>query len=186
MPGCKALTDAEIQLTLNRLPNLRDRCFFIIALRTGFRVSELLSIRVCDILEYGNIRTHLTVTRRNMKGSKASRTVKLHNDAICAIRLLVDTQGLTLSDPLFKSRLGCSISRIQAYRILKRAFHAAQISGKTGTHSCRKTFATKVYDASGNDIRVTQHALGHRSLNSTASYLAVEQDDIDDIISQIS
>ena len=45
----------------------------------------------------------------------------------------------------------------------------------------RKTFAHQVYSIT-NDIFKTATALGHSSVSSTQSYLAIDQEDIDQAI----
>lgn len=185
MPGCKPLTDSEIAESLSQLHSTRDKCLFILGLRTGFRISELLSIKVSQVLQYGEIVTHITVNRSNMKGSKSSRTVALHNDARTAIKEHIDREVLSNDDFLFKGRLGSSIKRWQAWNILKRAFNRAEITGRTGTHSMRKSFAVNVYSASNKDLVKTQKAMGHKSMNSTVSYLDVDQPEIDDLITKL-
>jgi integrase len=56
------------------------------------------------------------------------------------------------------------------------------LTGQTGTHTTRKTFATKVYEKTGHDLHATQHALGHQSPASTAAYLAVDEAAVDAVI----
>jgi integrase len=51
-----------------------------------------------------------------------------------------------------------------------------------GCHGMRKTFGQKVYQATGHDLRATQHAMGHKSPASTAAYLAVDEQAVDAII----
>ena len=75
--------------------------------------------------------------------------------------------------PLFPSRkFGSALSRSQAHRILERAFQQAGLNGKLATHSLRKTFAQRIYDASG-DIFLVKEMLGHKSVETTKQYLGV-------------
>jgi len=85
---------------------------------------------------------------------------------------------------IFRSRKGGNrpITRVQAYRILREACDACELTGKLGTHSMRKTFANKVYDALDNDLVKTQRALGHRNVNSTVQYLSFREEEIDEAI----
>lgn len=85
---------------------------------------------------------------------------------------------------LFKSREGGNraLSRTMAWIMLDEAYAACGLDGKLGTHSMRKTFAERVHEKLGRDIFKTQKALGHKSLNSTASYLSVAQQEIDEAI----
>lgn len=47
-----------------------------------------------------------------------------------------------------------------------------------GTHALWKTFANKVYTRLQHDLVKTQHALGHRNINSTVSYLSFCEEDV--------
>jgi integrase len=46
------MTDAEIVQVSSQL-GARDRAFFVLGVRTGFRVSELLSLRIADVVNAG-------------------------------------------------------------------------------------------------------------------------------------
>jgi integrase len=52
---------------------------------------------------------------------------------------------------------------------------------RVSTHSLRKTFATRVHDFTGSVVAVSR-ALGHRSLEVTAAYLDLEQQQVDDAV----
>lgn len=56
----------------------------------------------------------------------------------------------------------------------------ARITRALGTnpHSLRHRAGTTVYRGTGNNLRVTQVFLGHRSANTTAIYVHVERDDL--------
>lgn len=187
MKGCRAITDIEIELVKKELKNPRDYAIFILGLKCGFRVSELLSIKVSDVIQFNSIVSHLTVSRKNMKGKHSSRTTILHPEAKSAILELINAEHLESEHYLFQSRKGINqpIKRGQAWTILKTAFRMCQLQGKVATHSLRKSFAARVYEATNKDIVKTQHALGHKSLSSTSSYLDASSDEIDNAILSI-
>ena len=88
--------------------------------------------------------------------------------------------------PLFPSRKGDkSISRAQAHRIIAEAAAVNELGGKVSTHSMRKSFAARVYDALDGDLLKTQKALGHASVNSTAQYLSFQQEEVDSAVMAI-
>ena len=185
MKGARPLTDAEVKTIAARL-SIRDRALFMLGVRSGFRVSELLSVRVQDVLDpAGAILDRVYVERRNMKGRTCGRAVVLHPEArvalsawICELR---EAAALHQEAPLFVSRKGesKSIGRVQAWRVLRLAYAAAGIAGKLGTHAMRKTFASRVYELLGHDLVKTQRALGHASINSTVAYLSFAESDIE-------
>lgn len=166
----RPLTEPEASLVLSHLTCLRDRALFVVALRTGYRVSELLSLTIDDVTQYGRIRDTVAVKRRHMKGKGQGRSVVLHPEAKAILAEYVAT-GVT--GRLF------AMTRQHAHRLLRRACEAAQIEGKVSMHSFRKAFGQRVYQATGNNIVAAQRALGHLSLSSTTAYLSVGQDEVD-------
>ncbi len=199
MKGCMPLTDEEVEEIANSFTGIyfsRDRAWFILGCRTGFRISEILSLQLGDVYQCGRLVDRVTVQRRNMKKKTESRTVLLHPMAKEALRVWIkELLNYGFSDSgtyLFRSKRGnAPISRSHAWRILKRAVKANDITGKTGTHSMRKTFANNVYNhflaemnqgKAVDPLRMTGKALGHRNINNTDKYLSFLESDIEEAI----
>lgn len=172
MSGCRALTPTEIQLVISKLANPRDRALFILGVKSGFRISELLSLQVKDVFNGLRVLDLVRVTRRNTKGSITSRTVPLHAEARKALlEICLHRQG---DLPLFQSRNGANqpISRFMAHKLLKDAYAAAGLSGPgLACHTMRKSFAEKVYAGLQFDLLATSAALGHKDIRNTVRYL---------------
>ncbi len=157
-------------------------------LRTGFRIQELLSLKVGDVCQNGGYSERISVARQNMKKKTEGRTVILHPEARTALRALIEelaAKGHSSPETyVFRSRQGgnAAMDRKSAWTMLKKAYAACGLTGKLGTHSMRKTFAKKVHEKLGRDLMKTQKALGHRSVNSTVSYLSIGEEEIDDAI----
>jgi site-specific recombinase XerD len=199
MRGCRPLTDAEVSLVAKSFSGTygtRNKALFVVGHRTGFRISELLSLTVGDVWQHGKIVDHLTVRRRHMKGGKtgktSSRTVALHPEARAALSVWLEMLTKMLKGildpmtPVFCSRvrdkatgLRRHISREQAWRILKEAFTSNEFTGKLGTHVMRKTFCNRMYDKLNHDLVKTQRAIGHANVNSTVQYLSFREEEID-------
>jgi integrase len=177
----------EVRNVVERLTGAskRDTALFLLGIKSGFRISELLSLKVGDLLQAGRMVERVTVARRNMKKRVEGRTVLLHPEAKEALaewfQELAAEEKLTAETFVFLSRKGDNrpVTRVHAWRVLHQAFTDTDLGGKLGTHSMRKTFANKVYDALGHDLIKTQRALGHRNINSTACYLSFREEDID-------
>jgi site-specific recombinase XerD len=191
MSGCRALTDEEIVLVRRSFGGefaRRDEALFMLGVKAGFRISELIAIRVKDVVQYGKIADRVEVSRQHMKGKQHSRSVPIHADAreslarwlpILQARLEGVLPGET---PVFCSRVKdtqTGLPREQGWRILKEAFDTNELSGKLATHSLRKTFAVHVHAAYDGDLRKTQRALGHHNINSTLHYLALDEAEVD-------
>ena len=70
-----------------------------------------------------------------------------------------------------------AISRQQAHDLLKALFAKIGEFGNVSTHTLRKKFAARIYEQTGK-LEIVQIALGHKSINSTISYLAFGNDDL--------
>lgn len=179
MPGCRALSHTEIQLVTAQLTNARDKALFVLGVRSGFRISELLSLQVKDVFANGRVLDIARVARRNTKGSMSSRTIPLHAEARQALlEICIGRDGAL---PLFQSRNGeaKAISRFMAHKILKAAYESAGLTGPgLACHTMRKSFAEKVYAALNYDLLATSAALSHRDIRNTVRYLEPNRDKI--------
>jgi integrase len=198
MKGCRPLSHEEVQVIGKSFGGtfaMRNRALFIVGHRTGFRISELLSLRVGDVQQHGKIVDHVTVQRKHMKKKTEGRTVPFHPEARAALSVWLEVLQKMLKGtldpqtPVFCSRvrdtatgLRRAISREQAWRILKEAFASNEFTGKLGTHAMRKTFATRMYEKLNRDLVKVQRAMGHRNINSTVAYLSCREEDIADAI----
>lgn len=185
MLGCKPFTDTELDALLASIDSPRDRLMVILGVKTGFRISELLSIKIQDILENGQLKSSITVARSKMKGKYSSRSVPISESLTHALQSYLKEVPEN-QEYLFQSRkFQGKLTRVQGYRIIHNAAQKAGLTGKIGSHSLRKTLAKKIYEASGKDLVMTQKALGHKNINSTISYLQIGQEQVDNLFKGI-
>jgi len=187
MRGMRAITREEVKRVLKDTFSLREKALLTIGFSTGFRISELLSIRIKDVLVFVGpgqrmVSTgSLTVKASNTKTGQG-RTMKLNslarNASLAFAKELLEN-GSTKDAPLFQSRKRDAygepkaISRQRAWEILKQLFNAVEILGNVGTHSLRKTFAMNIYNFT-KSIEMVRSALGHASLDTTYRYLDLD------------
>lgn len=171
---CKPLSQHEVTKILAELRTTRDKTLFVLAVYSGLRISELLSLKVSAVRQHGEIRNSVSVQRRNVKGKRESRTVALHKEAKRFLESYIS--GLHDDSKLF------SLTRQHAWRMIKQAAERALISGNVSTGSARKAFARRVYELLNRDIKGLQLALGHKSLSSTGYYLESDQQAIDSAV----
>jgi integrase len=192
MPGCRPLRPeeiAEVRQSFGGRYQWRDRALFLVGLYTGFRITELLSIRWHDCVRQGQVTAALSVERRHMKQKHRGRTVALHPEARAALaRWYADDQPATGALYVFRSRKGANrpLRRQTAWQILMDAYTSCGMSGRLGTHSLRKTFALAVHEQLGRDLYRTQQALGHANIGSTIHYLPVAEAEIQQAIVSVS
>ncbi|MDR1579123.1 MAG: site-specific integrase [Synergistaceae bacterium] len=167
---------AEMKEVLKSV-NGRDELLFVMGINTALRISDLLSIRIGDVLD-GEGKISETISMKERKTGKTKRfplnaTVKEAISEHLAKRL-----GFTLSEPLFLSRKGGALSRSQAWRILKTAGKTIGI-GNIGTHSLRKTFGYQVYKKTAGDLGLVQKLMNHSTSKVTLRYIGIDREVID-------
>jgi len=184
MKGCRPLEDNQINKILKLVDNLRDRLLIMTGINTGFRISELLSLKICDVINPDNSPVdNIIVAAKNTK-TKVGRSQAISKQtgielARYARKLL--EKGFNRNAPLFISRNKGhgikEISRQMADIILKRAFNLIGLFRGYASHTLRKTFARIMYRVL-KKIELVQIALGHKTITSTMSYLSFENKDI--------
>lgn len=162
------MTEEEVE-QLMRQPNLhsmigaRDRAIFEILYATGMRVSELCNLNLHDVDERA-------VCVRG-KGGK-ERMIPIAKVAIeCLDLYLAFRSDLKQfeSPPLFITKRGKRIGRVQVWSQMKKYARAAGIKREVSPHTLRHCFATHLLDH-GADIRIIQEFLGHADISTTDQY----------------
>lgn len=175
---------------------------FVLALYSGFRVSELMSLKVGDLWDGKTIKETFKVEAKRMKGGvkrvnelgqaitkdgkikkyKAkARTVQVNPEVHEFILPLL--QGRPLDAPLILSqkrkRDGTErpLDRRSVWRIYNLAAKVADITKRVGSHTPRKCFGWFMYLSSDKDIVFTMHMLGQTSVESTKHYLGIGKEE---------
>ncbi|ADG67020.1 tyrosine recombinase XerD [Planctopirus limnophila DSM 3776] len=162
------LLDAPMHQDLNPY---RDRALLAVLYATGCRASEVCSLKMRDLqLDEG-------FCRCVGKGNK-ERLVSLNPVAVSALKTYLARErparaGTNLDSPVFTSRSGRSIDRIQVWKLVKRYASRIGLSDAVTPHTLRHSFATHML-ANGAEIRALQELLGHASIRTTQIYTHVE------------
>ena len=149
--------------------------------KTGVRVSELINIRLADITineRSGNLR----VIGKNQK----ERNIPLHLDVrktITAYMEVRDRMSIS-SDYLLISERKRPFTRSGIFKMLKRWENDTNI--KIHPHIFRHHFAIQVLNTPNADINTVQYLLGHESIESSAIYLKVRQEDLEKSINALT
>lgn len=160
--------------------SIRNYCLFVLGINIGLRVSDLLNLRVKDVIDNYRVKEYITVKER--KTSK-TRVFSINKNAKQAIQDLVSCYRKP--DPnsfLFKSRQGINkpITRVQAWQILNDAANGIGLNQKIGTHTLKKTFGYWAYKQ-GIDITLLQKIFNHSSPSITLRYIGITQEDINEV-----
>ncbi len=158
--------------------NSRDYCLFVLGINSGLRISDLLSLKISDVIDGKKIKDRISL--REKKTGK-TKDFPIGATSVKAIKEYLNTQDYIPNDYLFKSRKGNGpISRVQAWRILSEAAETVGIIESIGTHTLRKTFGYWAFN-SGVDITIIQKLLNHSSPGITLAYIGITQDELDDV-----
>jgi len=155
----------------------RDRAMLEVLYGSGVRISELIGLKVRDLL----LDDGLAVVRG--KGDK-QRLVPVGGSAARAVqRYLRDTRpGLDTRSQsggaLFLNHHGRPLSRTGAWKIVRRHVDAAKAAGArlghVTPHTFRHTFATHLLE-NGADLAAVQEMLGHADISTTQIYTHVDR-----------
>ena len=147
----------------------RDQLIFDLLLGTGIRLGSLVALNVGDTdLRTGTLRIRL-------KGGTEGR-VFLNPELRRLMRRYLKengTQGACAADtPLFRAGAGRRLGARQIQLRFAKLFEEARIDRPISLHSLRHTFATRLYEKTG-DLHLVQKALGHRQITTTEIYARV-------------
>lgn len=174
----EVLTVAEVERLLDA-PSLderlafRDRAMLEVAYGAGLRVSEWISLGVRDVM----LRDHLV--RVFGKGAK-ERLVPIGRRAIGAIATYLRELRPALEKGegkgiLFLNGRGQPLSRMGAWKILRKYVDKAGIAKPVSPHTLRHSFATHLLEG-GADLRAVQEMLGHVDISTTQIYTHVDRE----------
>lgn len=154
----------------------RDYVLFVFGINTGLKITEMLDIKVKDILAKEKcMKDFFTLLHDETKNTKE---IFLNPKVSKALLHYIQESQLTPEDYLFKSsKTAKPITRQQAYRIIHQAAEAVGIQGKIGTNSMRKTFGYHAYKK-GVAISLLQKYFHHASRSETLKYIGISKDEI--------
>lgn len=155
----------------NTPDGLRDAAMLELLYATGLRVSELIRVRIDDlVMDAGFLRTI-------GKGSK-ERIVPFGDAARDTIVRYIERGRPEFdkhADPhLFLSTRGRPMSRQSFWMKIVRYARQAGISGRISPHVLRHSFATHLLE-NGADLRSVQMMLGHSDISTTQIYTHVSR-----------
>ena len=154
----------------------QKRIAFELMLNLGLRLGELRVMRFGTLFgESGEVRGEVEVWGEKVRSEgRRYRRVPVSEDLRRFVEINVKFEGKSLGDYVFPSRKGGDEPRgIHNFRVwLGQSFgiikHAEGWSGFS-SHSCRKTFVTRLYKA-GVRVGVIAELVGHKSVATTMLY----------------
>jgi len=157
------------QPDLSSEKGIRDRAILEFLYATGVRVSELVNLKLADII-WNEIR-YIPV------GQSALKWVKEYE---LNVRRKLAALGKS-GDRVFLNRFGKKLSRQSVWKILKEYAAEAGIQKFISPHSLRHSFATHLLEG-GADLRAVQEMLGHADIITTQIYTHLDRSMLKEVI----
>jgi len=157
----QVFTEQEIEQLLQTIKNIKHQCILLCIYSGGLRISELINLRISDILSNQNC-----IFIRDAKGQKDRYTL------LSQKLLLLLRKYYLIYKPqywLFEGASRGPYSRTSVQKIFKRALKAANIHKPATIHTLRHSFATHLLER-GVNLRYIQNLLGHTSSKTTEIY----------------
>ena len=152
-------------------PNERIATALVLEGNLGLRISDILKLRLCDIVRDGE-RYRLEIVEQ--KTSK-------HRIFTVPLVLYQYIENYCLRNNIERTEI---IFPITERMIQKQLRIVCDYLGYEGisTHSFRKWYATEIYNSNGYDIVLVQRLLQHSSASTTQRYIGIEPQRIEQAI----
>ncbi len=154
----------EVKLLLDCTVNLKHKVLLSLIYSGGFRISEVLKLRLEDIDSQ-----RMLIHVRDAKGRKDRYTL-LSQRALLLLREYYKVYRPKVY--LFEGAYGQMYGQRAAQQVLQASARRAGITKKITLHSLRHSFATHLLE-NGTDLRYIQTLLGHSSPKTTMIYTHV-------------
>jgi integrase/recombinase XerD len=171
------LTKEEVKRLFNAIENKKSKLMISTIYACGFRVSELLNLKIKD-LDFDENIGHV----RQAKGKK-DRIFNIPLFLEKPLKKQIKIQKENKQEFLFTGPKGRLTDR-NLQKIIKKAAEKAGIKKDVHPHTLRHSFATHLLENSV-DIRKIQELLGHADLSTTQIYTHISTEELKKIKSPI-
>lgn len=151
----------------------RDRAMLELAYSAGLRVSEWITVGTRDLMLADSL------VRVFGKGAR-ERLVPIGRSALASVAIYLRELRPRLEQGagagvLFLNARGEPLTRMGAWKILRRHVESAGIEKRVSPHTLRHSFATHLLEG-GADLRAVQEMLGHADISTTQIYTHVNRE----------
>lgn len=167
--------------------SVRNELLFIFGINVGLRISDILKLKIEDLVKSNlkTVRDYVIITEK-----KTGKTKKFYiGDIVKKVieNYIKELSNLDMNNYVFQSRKGenMPITRQRAYRILNNAAEIVGlveknekgviISGEIGTHTLRKTFGYHAYQ-NGSSLELLMDIFNHSSKSQTLRYIGITEE----------
>lgn len=154
----------------------RDRAFLELMYATGVRISEIIGLKVRDLdLQEWLVRVEGKGSKERIIpfGKMAAEALDIYSKQTRPSLARATVKGGTRG-VLFLSQRGRPLSRMGAWKIVRKYVDRAGISKHVTPHTLRHTFATHLLQG-GADLAAVQEMLGHADISTTQIYTHLDR-----------
>ena len=175
----EVLSKEEVKKLIGLANNEKSRLMISLLYACGFRVSELVNLRVKDL------RFEESVGYVKSGKGKKDRVFNIPEFLLEDLKKQVENQKQNNKEFLFTSpSTGTRLSSRNIQKIMENLVLKAGINKKVHPHTLRHSFATHLLE-DGVDIRKIQELLGHTDLSTTQIYTHISTEELKKIKSPI-
>ena len=154
-------------------PNERAAMALVMEANLGIRISDIVKLRMCDIIRDGD-RWRLSIVEQK---TAKERVFTVPEQVRSFLLDYCYKKGIKDNEPIIP------VAPRTVQDALKKVTRFLEMD-RVGTHSFRKFFATRIYEASGHDTELVREILQHGSLETTQHYLRATSERVDTALSK--
>ncbi len=160
----------------------RDYCLFILGINTNLRASDLVRIKLNDVI---SLKTGSDFEIKEKKTNKIRR-VTLNKDCIKAIEIWLAERPVDENVYLFSSQRGNThITSIYVNKLVKQWATKIQLQGNFGAHTLRKSWGYHQRVSFGVGIAELMVCFNHSSQKQTLDYLCIQPEEIKNVFMNV-
>ncbi len=170
-----------------REPNIRNYTLLCMGLNTALRISDILMLKWRDVYDFEQEKFRCHIQLSEQKTGKESRIYMNKNviNTLQRYKKAVQREGDILYEKyIFEGYNGTQLSRVQAWRIIRKAAEECNLQGVISPHSLRKTFGYQAWQQGVQPVMLME-IYNHSSFTITKRYLGIQQDDRDEVFRNI-
>ena len=169
----------------------RNCAMVTLGFATALRITDELNLTWGDVYDFERncFRTHFEIRERKTGKPKQVKINQYCKDVLKKLmkenneqKGPVAAENYIFSNGRMKEN---HISRVQAWRIIKRAVNTLAIQGNIACHSLRKTFGYYAWKYLKKSAAVIMEIYNHCSFAVTKRYLGITQDDLDELYDEM-
>jgi len=152
----------------------RDYCLFTLGINTNLRASDLLNIKVHQVID---LKTGDDLKLKEKKTGKPRR-ITINKTVYEAVRGLLMSDNYGPDDYLFKSQRGSVLTVPSLSRLVKGWCQIINLKGNYASHSLRKTWGYHQRVTFNVGIPELMVCFNHSTQKQTLDYLCIQPEEI--------